>query len=138
VVSATADSTHTTCAILSRDLSDFVIELSIALHKHAMYPDGHPSLETSRTRLLRRLDSLLAERPTLSLGVAREQLIIEGVATDPRNPLLHGLARQLHAHDAGALKFLAGVADDELDEVLRMLARDPVRDESARAAPAAG
>ena len=137
-MSATADSTRATSAILSRDLSDFVIELSIALHKHAMYPDGHPSLETSRTRLLRRLDSLLAERPTLSLGVAREQLIIEGVATDPRNPLLHGLARQLHAHDAGALKFLAGVADDELDEVLRMLARDPVRDESARAAPAAG
>ena len=137
-MSATADSTRATSAILSRDLSDFVIELSIALHKHAMYPDGHPSLETSRTRLLRRLDSLLAERPTLSLGVAREQLIIEGVATDPRNPLLHGLARQLHAHDAGALKFLAGVADDELDEVLRMLARDPVRDESARATPATG
>lgn len=119
--------------MLSRDLSDFVIELSIALHKHAMYPDGHPSLETSRLRVLRRLDALLAERRTLSLGVARDQLIIEGVATDPRNPLLHGLARQLHAHDAGAVKFLTGVADEEMDQVLRMLARDPGHDESARA-----
>ena len=132
-MSATADSTRATSAILSRDLSDFVIELSIALHKHAMYPDGHPSLETSRTRVLRRLDALLAERQTLSLGVARDQLIIEGVATDPRHPLLHGLARQLHAHDTGALKFLAGVADDEMDQVLRMLARDPEHDASARA-----
>ncbi len=132
-MSATADSTRATSAILSRDLSDFVIELSIALHKHAMYPDGHPSLETSRTRVLRRLDSLLAERSTLSLGVARDQLIIEGVATDPRHPLLHGLARQLHAHDAGAVKFLAGVADEEMDQVLRMLAREPERDESPRA-----
>lgn len=129
-MSATADSTRATSAILSRDLSDFVIELSIALHKHAMYPDGHPSLETSRTRVLRRLDALLAERSTLSLGVARDQLIIEGVATDPRHPLLHGLARQLHAHDAGAVKFLAGVADEEMDQVLRMLAREPERDES--------
>ena len=130
-MSATADSTRATSAILSRDLSDFVIELSIALHKHAMYPDGHPSLETSRMRVLRRLDPLLAERRTLSLGVARDQLIIEGVATDPRHPLLQGLARQLHAHDAGAVTFLAGIADEEMDQVLRMLARDPER-ESAR------
>jgi hypothetical protein len=126
-VSTTADSERPTSTVLSRDLSDFVIELSIALHKHAMYPDGHPSLETSRQRVLRRLDSLLAERHSLSLGVARDQLIIEGVATDPRHPLLHGLARQLHAHDAGAVKFLAGIEDAEMDEVLRMLARDPLR-----------
>ena len=31
-------------ASLSREFSDFLIELSIALHKHAMYPSGHPSL----------------------------------------------------------------------------------------------
>ena len=133
-MSAAADSTRATNAVLSRDLSDFVIELSIALHKHAMYPDGHPSLETSRLRVLRRLDSLLAERQTLSLGVARDQLIIEGVATDPRHPLLHGLARQLHAHDAGAVKFLAGIEDAEMDAVLRLLARDPER----HGAPATG
>ena len=127
-MSTTADSARPASTVLSRDLSDFVIELSIALHKHAMYPDGHPSLATSRERVLRRLDSLLAERHTLSLGVARDQLIIEGVATDPRHPLLHGLARQLHAHDAGAVKFFAGIEDAEMDQVLRMLARDPLRE----------
>ncbi len=31
-------------ATLSRDLGDFLIELSIALHKHATYPEDHPSL----------------------------------------------------------------------------------------------
>src|SRR3990172_1195372 len=29
---------------LSRELADFLIEFSIALHKHAMYPGGHPTL----------------------------------------------------------------------------------------------
>ncbi len=29
---------------LSRDLSEFLVELSIAVQKHAMYPGGHPSL----------------------------------------------------------------------------------------------
>ena len=32
-------------AALSRELADLLIEFSIALHKHAMYPEGHPSLE---------------------------------------------------------------------------------------------
>src|SRR5262245_9154325 len=31
--------------VLSRELSAFLVEISIALHKHAMYPAGHPSLE---------------------------------------------------------------------------------------------
>ena len=31
-------------ATLPRELADFLIEFSIALHKHAMYPGGHPTL----------------------------------------------------------------------------------------------
>ena len=69
---------------LSSDLADVLIELSIALHKHAMYPEGHPSLSPACERVAQRLDPLLAERGTLSLGVARDQLVIEGVATDPK------------------------------------------------------
>ncbi|MFL5577062.1 MAG: hypothetical protein ACJ79S_13950 [Gemmatimonadaceae bacterium] len=30
---------------LSRDLTDFLIELSSALHKNAIYPEGHPLLD---------------------------------------------------------------------------------------------
>ncbi|HEX4634193.1 MAG TPA: hypothetical protein VH163_10180, partial [Gemmatimonadales bacterium] len=62
---------------LSRELGEFLIELSIALHKHSMYPQGHPSLQPSVAGVLRRLVQLLRERGTLSLGVARHQLIIE-------------------------------------------------------------
>jgi len=36
-------------AALSRELGDFLIELSIALHEHAMYPEGHPSLAPAPT-----------------------------------------------------------------------------------------
>ena len=67
-------------ATLSRDLSDFLIEFSIALNKHAMYPGGHPSLGPAVDRVINRVDPLVATRGTLSLGVARNQLVIEGVA----------------------------------------------------------
>lgn len=118
-------------AVLPRDLSDFVIELSVALYKHAMYPDGHPSLKVAREAVVRRLGALLHERQSLALGVASDQLIVDGIATDSRNPLLHGLAKQLHRHGVGAVKFLAGIGGEEIDGVLRALAADADRGDAA-------
>ena len=71
-------------AALSKELSDFLIELSIGLHKNAIYPPGHPLLEGATAGIARRVDSLLQDRSSLSLGVARQQLVIEGVATDEK------------------------------------------------------
>ncbi len=109
-------------AALSRDLGDFLIELSIALHKHAMYPGDHPSLEPAARAVAHRAESLLADRATLSLGVARRQLVIEGVATDPKHPVLHELADRLHRHHLGAVTFSRGVTVEEVRDVLRSLA----------------
>lgn len=112
---------------MPRELADFLIEFSIALHKHAMYPGGHPTLGPAAEGVARRLESLLLERGTLSLGVARDQLVIEGVATDPRNPVLHDLASRLHRHHLGAVSFARGVTWNELEESLKVLALDADR-----------
>ena len=114
-------------AALPRELSDFLIEFSIALHKHSMYPGGHPTLDPASEGVARRLDTLLVERGTLSLGVARDQLVIEGVATDPRHPVLKDLADRLHRHHLGAISFTRGVVGTEIDESLKLLAVDAGR-----------
>ncbi len=113
-----------TSATLSRELSDFLIELSIGLHKNAIYPPGHPLLEGATTGIARRIAALLQQRSSLSLGVARQQLIIEGVATDENNPVLRDLAQRLHRHHLGAVKFLAGVTADEVADALATVAVD--------------
>jgi hypothetical protein len=69
-----------------------------------------------------RLERLLVERDTLSVGVARNQLVIEGVATDPRNPVLGDLAARLHRHQIGAITFRRGIHPQELREILSELA----------------
>ena len=112
---------------LSRDLADFLIELSIALHKHAMYPGGHPSLAPATERVVERLTRALGGRSTLSLGVARHQLVIEGVATDPKNPVLKDLAGRLHRHHLGAITFRQGLAPRELHDVLELVATEADR-----------
>ena len=109
-------------AALSRELADFLIELSIALHKHAMYPEGHPSLEPAAERVAQRVGPLVAERGSLSLGVARDQLVIEGVATDPKNPVLADLAGRLHRHHLGAVGFRQGASRDQIHDMLATLA----------------
>src|SRR5213080_1051815 len=114
-------------ATLSRDLADFLIELSIALHKHAMYPEGHPSLAPAAAGLTRRAAQLLEDRATVSLGVARNQLVIEGVATDPKHPVLRELAGRLHRHHLGAITFRRDVEQEEVADALRTLAIEAER-----------
>lgn len=77
-----------------------------------------------------RLEQLFTgDRDSLSLGVARKQLVIEGVATDPQNPVLKELAQRLHKHHVGALKFQRGITRDELADALSALAVDATRSE---------
>jgi hypothetical protein len=115
---------------ISRELADFLLELSITLNKHAIYPSKHPLLDLAIYGVANRLALLFDEhRDSLSIGVARRQLIIEGVATDPYNPVLKELAQRLHKHHVGALKFVRGISREELAEALAALALDPIRTE---------
>ncbi|MDQ3949847.1 MAG: hypothetical protein M3282_05840, partial [Gemmatimonadota bacterium] len=116
-----------TPAVLSRELADFLVEFSIALQKHAIYPAGHPLLTGAVENVARRLDSMLVERMSLAIGVARRQLVIEGVATDPNHPLLQELAGKLHRHHLGAVKFTRGVDRAELADSLATLGAEGVR-----------
>src|SRR3954469_17335445 len=117
-------------AALSRELADFLVELSITLNKHAIYPQSHPLLDVAVDGVATRLAALfVGDRESLSIGVARRQLIIEGVATDPLNPVLKELAQRLHDHHVGAVKFVRGITRDELAAALAALAVDPTRAE---------
>jgi len=120
---------------LSRDLSEFLVELSIAVQKYAMYPGGHPSLAASTGALTRRAERLLDHRPNLVFGVARRQLIIDGVATDPDHPVLRRLAEGLHRHHLGAVSLARGLEPDELGLALRALASEAERDGALGLAP---
>ncbi|HYT72118.1 MAG TPA: hypothetical protein VEK78_12100 [Gemmatimonadales bacterium] len=113
--------------MLPRDLGDFLIDLSIALHKHSLYPDGHPSLAPAAESVARRAGLLLESRNTISLGVARHQLVIEGVASDPKHPVVRELAGRLHRHHLGAITFRRGVQAGEVVAVLEMLAVEAER-----------
>lgn len=63
----------------------------------------------------------------IALGVARRQLIVDGVTTDPNQPVLRRLAEGLHRHHIGAVSIARGVQPQEFDHALRALASEADR-----------
>ena len=94
-----------------------------------MYPAGHPAQEQSAEGVAHRLAALLAERPSVSIGVARQQLVIEGVATDARQPVLRSLAEKFHRQHIGAIVFERGVTAAELADMMRTVAAESEKGE---------
>ena len=99
--------------------------MSVALHQHSIYPSDHPSIGPAVEGVFQRATELLSDRPTLAFGVARRQLIIDGVATDPKQPVLRRLAESLHAHHYGAVSLNRGVQTEEIGNALRALSAEP-------------
>lgn len=112
---------------LSRELGDFVIRLSHALQRHSMYPPGHPSLPPADRSVVSSLDGLLGSHPQISIGVASDRLVVEGIQTDPNQTLLRELAARLHRHHLAALTVRRGVGAAEVAELLDLLCLDPAR-----------
>ena len=59
-------------------------------------PPPDLSLQPGRIYVDGRLAEIFQSRRVVSIGVAHQQLVIEGVATDRRHPVLSDLARRLH------------------------------------------
>jgi hypothetical protein len=112
---------------LPLDLSRFLVDLSIAMHRVAMYPSGHPALVPALNRLGQRAEQILEQRVRIAIGIARDRLVIDGLATDARHPILRGLAERLHQHQVAALTFTRGVELAELTDVVTVLGQDPDR-----------
>jgi putative nucleotidyltransferase with HDIG domain len=71
-----------------------------------------------------RLRKALQRQEALTVGVAHNQLVIEGAATDPNHPLISDLAGRLHDHQLGAISFDQGVTLPQVEALLQRLSHD--------------
>lgn len=115
------------------DVAEFLLEFSIGVHRHAMYPPNHPSLRPTARAIMARLERVLADRDDLRLGVLRDRFVCEDHESDPGHAVLSELAHRLHDHEIAALRFAAGVEPPELRGLL-----DHLAPEVDRGAPALG
>ncbi len=114
---------------LSRELSVFLVQFSVGLSKAATYPANHPVVKEATESAYTQLLALLSERDMVAMGVARNQLIVEGAATDPHSAVLAELAERLHRHQVAAIRFQAGVTLEELMDLLATLCPEANRED---------
>jgi hypothetical protein len=85
-------------------------------------------LRSAAERLSHTLETVLSGRESLTLGIAKRQFIIDGVATDPRSEFLAKLAQRFHRHRIAALRLDRGITQDEIGALLQRLSADPRRE----------
>lgn len=110
---------------MDRELSAFLVQLSIALHKSAAYPARHPQVRAAVEAVHRGLAGILSGRETFSIGVARTHLIVGGVESDADQPLLRDLAQRLYRRGIGGITFARGLDAGEVAELATTLAAEP-------------
>lgn len=96
-------------------------ELINALSKASMYPAGHSLVVGASAALGARLNTALADRGSITIGVTPRGMLLDGSILEPLPPLLRDFAVRLHKKNVGTLVLQAGVTPAEVETMLSLL-----------------
>jgi hypothetical protein len=92
-----------------RLLSEAVIELNISRKNVELYPSDHPIIKESIDRALEHLKNLLKSRSAITLGIAKNMLVIDDFTLDKKNPVFQDFALSLYGKGIAAITFYSGL-----------------------------
>ncbi len=110
----------------SEAIRPLLTRLSVALNRRRAYATAHPMVTQAETELFALLSEWLATRGALLLGVAHQELMVNGAPLDSGVPVARELAERLHRRGVGALHFQAGLTIAGLREAMGWLAFEPL------------
>ncbi len=109
----------------ARLLGDAVIELNISRRNVSIYPKGHPTVARSITKTFELLLKIFELRPSVTLAIAKDVLIIDDRYLDKHNTVYREFAVALNALSIASIGFSEGLTEDELYEFLHVLCERP-------------
>jgi hypothetical protein len=112
-------------ALDMRLLSEAVIELNISRKNVGIYPLGHVQITKSIERAYRILQNLFEIRTEMTLGVAKDTLLVGQDYLDRKNPVYRDFALSLNQQEIATVTFLSGLEKDELVRFHRILTTKP-------------
>ena len=95
-------------------LSDAVIELNISRRSVGLYPLDHPIAKESINRAFELLKKLFELRNSITLGIAKDTLVIDEYTLDRKNPVFSEFALSLHDRGIAAITFFNGLEVEEI------------------------
>jgi len=102
-------------------LSDAVIELNISRRSVGLYPPEHPIVRTSIERAFDHLQKLFEIRAEITLGIAKDALIVDEYTLDRRNPVFREFAQTLHTKGVAAVTFSMGLNQRDLTRLHELI-----------------
>jgi len=98
----------------ARLLSEAVIELNISRRSVGLYPPEHPILKSSIEKAFELLRKLFELRSSITLGIAKDTLVIDEYTLDKKNPVFREFALSLHGKGIAAVTFDSALEVGEL------------------------
>jgi len=106
-------------------LSNLIYQMNIVRRQVSAYPPGHQVILTAADRALKVLENLKTTTPQVTIGIARDRLMLGATPLDPQNPVFREYARALFSHGMVALTIHHGLTAEELCSFCRLLACKP-------------
>ena len=106
-------------------LSEAVIELNISRKNVGIYPPGHIQIAKSIERTYQILQKMLEIRAEMTLGVAKDTLLVGQDYLDKKNPVYRDFALSMSQHEIASVTFVHGLDKDELVRFQRILTTKP-------------
>lgn len=112
-------------ALDTRLLSEAVIELNISRKNVGIYPPGHIQITTSIDRAYDLLQKLFEIRSEMTLGVAKDTLLVGQDYLDQKNPVYRDFALSMNQQEIASVTFSRGLEKEELVRFHRILTTKP-------------
>ena len=108
-----SDPSQPETAFDSKLLSDFIYELNIVRRCGLSYPPGHPRVKASAKKVMNLLERLLEFREKITLGIARDVIVVEKYHLDKKNPVYRDYAKSLFQMGIATLTIDRNLAEEE-------------------------
>ena len=95
-------------------LSEAIIELNISRKNVGIYPPGHLQITKSIDRAYQILEKVFEIRQEMTLGVAKDTLLVGQDYLDRKNPVYRDFALSLNQQGIAAITFIRGLQKEEL------------------------
>lgn len=106
-------------------MSDFIYSMNIARRQIRSYPKGHKIVAATAKRLTKILPNLFEFRHEITIGVARDTLMIDGHCLDHKNPIYRDFATYLFDLKVASLMINRDLTADGLCKFFEVLCDNP-------------
>ena len=106
----------------ARLLTDAVIELNISRRTIGLYPGDHPFIREAMEKAFNFFQKLFELRSSITLGIARDTLVIDEYILEKKNPVFREFAMSIHSKGIASVMFISGLSIDELFNFFEIVA----------------